>query len=77
MKTTELIKYLRANCSRDGDKYVYINGKILLPSDIKFRDIKQCKYSQCVNFTKEAKTYCCNGCSSDDYDYQRIYKGRE
>lgn len=33
-----------------------------------------CKYSKCVYYDKKAKTYCCNACSADAYDYVRLHK---
>ena len=33
-----------------------------------------CKYSGCIYYAPKAKTYCCNACSGDDYDYKRLNK---
>lgn len=31
-----------------------------------------CKYPDCFYYKPDAKTYCCNGCSGDHYDYVRL-----
>jgi hypothetical protein len=36
--------------------------------------VRICKYKECTNYDKKAKTYCCNGCAFDDYDYRRLQR---
>jgi len=31
-----------------------------------------CKYPDCINYSAEAKTYCCFGCNCDHTDYIRL-----
>ena len=33
-----------------------------------------CRYPDCVNYSKDAKGYCCNGCSFDDFDRVRLLR---
>lgn len=33
-----------------------------------------CKYPECHHYDPESKVYCCAGCSSDHYDYDRLHK---
>lgn len=33
---------------------------------------KECKYPDCVNYTKTATIYCCLACSCDHTDYLRL-----
>lgn len=36
-----------------------------------------CKYPECYYYDPKSKTYCCDACSSDHYDYGRLKKGKE
>lgn len=34
-----------------------------------------CKYPKCHYYKPGTKTYCCDACSSDHYDYDRLHRG--
>lgn len=36
-----------------------------------------CKYPKCYYHKLGAKTYCCDACSSDHYDHDRLHKGKK
>jgi len=33
---------------------------------------RTCKYPGCISYSNNAKTYCCNACSADAYDDERL-----
>ncbi len=38
---------------------------------------KLCKYPVCTYYDPKAKSYCCNACAGDHYDYDRLQKERD
>ena len=78
MRLSELAIYVLALLVKNGDKDVYVTKSTYRPEletrDIYLRDIRKCKYIDCVNYSEDAEDYCCNACASDDHDYQRLKK---
>jgi len=38
---------------------------------------KECKYPKCHYYDPKSKVYCCDACSGDHYDYDRLHKGKK
>ena len=41
------------------------------------REKRSCKYPKCDYYDPKSKVYCCNACSGDHYDYDRLHKKKK
>ena len=43
----------------------------------KAESTKACKYPECTYYDPKAKSYCCNACAGDHYDYDRLQREKD
>ena len=63
-------------------KFIKVSGGTAITCKTCLRMIKNrekeevitCKLENCIRYDEEATTYCCNACSADAYDYERLSK---